>query len=133
MSSGATNRRKRKAPQAGELLERWKSGDTDAESMLLENGPADIIPLLRTPDEMEYLRGPVPPLTPLNASCAAACLNVFLIPFSLGLGAAFKSSIPLIVLLSAEAVVIAGVYWNRVKLKEAAVRFARKQLRHAEL
>ena len=133
MSSSGSRRRKRRAPQAGELLDRWKSEDAqaaaEAQAELLSGGPAAIIPLLRTPDEKKYLQGPLPQITPVNVACAAVALNFFLVPFALTLG----SSTLLLILLSTEVALGIAAWWNREMLRESAERLARKQAEHAVL
>src|SRR5687767_9438569 len=135
MSSSGSNRRRRRAPKAGELLDQWKSGDpesaADARAELLRRGPAEIIPLLRTPDEVEQLRGPIPEIRPIHLVCCAVGLNLFLIPFSLTVARLFRSPLPVIIPLVAQVAIIGYGWLNRKSLRRRARRFGLRQIRHA--
>src|SRR5688572_23139596 len=133
MSLRGSSGMRRRAPQAGELLEWWKSDDAraaaEAEAELLRNGPAEIIPLLRTLDELKHLQGPLPQISPVSVACAALALNFLLVAFTLTLG----SSTALIILLSAEVALFLAAWWNREGLRASAQLLVHRQADHAVL
>ena len=74
---------KRTVPDARKILLEWDSDDPQAsaraEAMLKRLGPAPLIPLIRTPAEMESLDGPIPRLDRRSFVLIGGCLLVLMV------------------------------------------------------
>jgi hypothetical protein len=128
---------KKKPLQTAELLDRWRSDDPvavlAARDQLRRDGPAPVIQLLRTPDEIEMLRGPIPEVRVLHFIGCAVALNLFLMPFCWTLSNIFGSPLPIVLPLAAEAAMFAYGWENREALRDRVDKFARRQIRHARI